>query len=667
MGYEILGAEGKAEAVFIEPFLKSLFHNVNPEKYIALALVGINPYKSNKRELDLILFISWNEHSDNKIVLSSNQAVRKYCHDTKKEIILSNRETIYLNSCVVTIEIKSHDARGVKIEGEDIYFRYDRWECASAKLNEQAKSASDFIRDQFGLKEMVAKFIYMPNVKSQDLNVSSSLNSVLLYNGCTLRELLDNYLLQNGIDGNAISQENRNTYHRLGRKNKNLLANESALLNTIKAYYKQLFPSYLEQEKMELLSKRYIESDKEWCNLIGKNLIAFTGRAGTGKTVKLLRTAKDLADDNMDNVLLLTFNRALARDLQRLMQLQKISSGTAITILTIDQFLFRVAFRAGILSDDDVKDFLNISEGTGQRKNVFNAVRELLCEAIKDSKTIEIIQKYYREYTMVAIDEAQDWFQEERDIILNVFPPNKVLIAAGTDQCLRAPTLANWKGDVISKGFEFHVVRSNIALRQTTNLSDFCNLLSRNIGLDWSVDKNANLLGGEIYLFTEFNKNVIDIFTGELKDKTQTSYHPIDFLTMLSNQGGQGNKIKSVYEIFSSNNIKYWDAVSPEGRDELPELEKIRCVSLESCRGLEGWATIVFDLDQWTSFALSKEASRNPNLGFSNLASLPTWFLIPFTRAKHRMLIELPKIRTDLREILLNLQKSNKDFIRLLN
>ena len=88
-------------------------------------------------------------------------------------------------------------------------------------------------------------------------------------------------------------------------------------------------------------------------------------------------------------------------------------------------------------------------------------------------------------------------------------------------------------------------------------------------------------------------------------------------------------------------------------------------VSIESCRGLEGWSTLVLNIDYWYHLCLSKEKKRNPNMEFGHIQTLPSWFLIPFTRAKSRMLIELPT-NPELRKTLLDIQSECKDFVEVL-
>lgn len=58
---------------------------------------------------------------------------------------------------------------------------------------------------------------------------------------------------------------------------------------------------------------------------MGQQLLVFRGRGGSGKTIRLLRLAKDLYN-NGKRVLLLTFNKALVADIRRLLVLLGINN-----------------------------------------------------------------------------------------------------------------------------------------------------------------------------------------------------------------------------------------------------------------------------------------------------------------------------------------------------
>jgi hypothetical protein len=153
-------------------------------------------------------------------------------------------------------------------------------------------------------------------------------------------------------------------------------------------------------------------------------------------------------------------------------------------------------------------------------------------------------------------------------------------------------------------------------------------------------------------------------------------YHPIDYLIMASPSSSV-----SIVKLVGELGFSVWDAISEDDRDSIPLQDQIRCVSTASCRGLEGWSTMILDLDRWLWFAINrnraimeeKEAptffeseyvTQEPSL--EDLRFLPKWFLIPFTRAKSKMFIQLPE-SSQMRRILLRLAESNPDFVDVLD
>lgn len=418
-------------------------------------------------------------------------------------------------------------------------------------------------------------------------------------------------------------------------------------------YFHQLVPTALEQKQLELISARYIESSrKEWVQYLGHRTIAFTGRAGTGKTLRLLRTGHYLITECMDTLLLLTFNQALARDLDRLMCFHRFATGYAPKVQTIDEFLYALGSRLGI-----------VEAARMHEDGYYEAIRELVAFAIQDSASLAELRKYTEDFTYVAIDEAQDWFPSEREIILALFAPSQILIADGNDQVLRAANRANWKGDIQKRNGILHPVMSTIALRQKKNIAIFINSLAEKLQLGWSVRPYEDVLGGEIFLFSQLNGKIFNTFISEylgMAADEYPEYAPIDYMVLTGRKSFK--QIDALYKGLNILQCQYWDAITKKDRDRIPQRDEIRCVSFESCRGLEAWATILLDLDAWHAFCQDRQAESTESLHML----LPTWFLIPFTRAKARMLVHLPQ-QPEIREALLATARENPGFVTRLN
>lgn len=662
------GLNGKDEAWLVEQLIEQLLTETKLNSCQCVNICGIQPYTRRKREIDCLMILNFNDDSPQAKHRTKNHIENgRRIIDSDGNIteeILHRGHKVFLKTILATIEIKQHSAENIKIEGEDLFVRYNNtWQAATSKFIAQAQTSKQFLEKNAKTKIYhVNTFIYLPNVRKSDLNPKIKeryLENAIIYADSNLNDFVEGCIYQQGV----FAHRDKN-YSLLGDSHFNFDQCKSAL----DIFYRGLKPGILEQEKLEIIGKKYVDSDRKWVQSIGSKMIAFTGLAGTGKTLKLLRTANDLLEEYLDPVLFLTFNRALARDLERLMELQNLSTGSRITVWTIDSFIFKLAYRIGLF--ENLEDFIKECRD----ESVYESVRELVLEKLLDREYLqEIRDKVLREFTYVAIDEGQDWLQVERDIILAIFEPQRVILAAGTDQCLRAPTLANWKKDAERRGVETSIIPSRVSLRQTSNINRFNNILSDKLELNWSLSSNPDLTGGDIYFFDQVNEFILDEFFRELQEEKKR-YYPIDYLIMTSPASQS-----PIIDLINRYGYTTWDGISNQDRDSIPKQTDVRCVSTHSCRGLEGWSAMILDLDRWLWFAIQRERAiiaekeapdffemeyLNESPSADDLHCLKKWFLIPFTRAKRKIFVELPKASL-LREKLLEIKNENSDFVHL--
>ena len=512
--YYIYGFKGKHEERSSQIFNEQFFGSItNQEDFHAISVVGVDRRNRAYHETDLVTAFSCREGSPiGKISFNELLTERGFFKDENGDHTacdISAGTNIYIETIFFSIEIKEHSEEGVRAKGTELevyYSKEKRWRSATSKLIPQAVTAKSFLADQLDIRPFrVVSLIYLPNVTKKQLapKISSrDLANCILYADSDFRDLIRLYILRENAfktrSGFSIGQRDIGG-HKLRTKADN--------------FYKELRPGKLEQEKLEILGRTFFDKQKKvWTAELGKKLIAFTGRAGTGKTLKLLRTANDLLQNNLDCTLILTFNRALARDLERLLKLQQIEEGHRGQVLTIDQFLYYLSMRLEIKGgyEGGLDEF--------RKKNVddkFEFIRKVILEELNDeTKRSELQRQIQSEWTYLAIDEAQDWYTDERDIILKLFEPSKIIIAAGIDQRLRSPNLTNWKGAAALRGIETKVVPDNISLRMTTNLTTFNNFISTRFSLDWSVKPNRELTGGSVVMFDELNREIFQSFFG---------------------------------------------------------------------------------------------------------------------------------------------------------
>lgn len=103
------------------------------------------------------------------------------------------------------------------------------------------------------------------------------------------------------------------------------------------------------KEQMGELTRRRIEmltnqsfSSRSLIDSKGKMSI-YRGRAGTGKTVRLIQTAIKLVDEEQMRVLILTYNRSLVSDIRRLFALAELPDmfeENCVSVNTMQSFFF---------------------------------------------------------------------------------------------------------------------------------------------------------------------------------------------------------------------------------------------------------------------------------------------------------------------------------------
>lgn len=101
----------------------------------------------------------------------------------------------------------------------------------------------------------------------------------------------------------------------------------------------------LTREKVELITKKIILRDQKYAQAIGEKLVVIRGRAGTGKTIKLLRIAYDLYARCGQRCLILTYNNALVSDIRRLIALARVPDDVGaptVDVQTVHSFLRRL-------------------------------------------------------------------------------------------------------------------------------------------------------------------------------------------------------------------------------------------------------------------------------------------------------------------------------------
>ena len=116
---------------------------------------------------------------------------------------------------------------------------------------------------------------------------------------------------------------------------------------------------------------------------------------------------------------------------------------------------------------------------------------------------------------------------------------------------------------------------------------------------------------------------------------------------------------------------KVWDGTARDVREHYPtDRQELRFVQYDSCRGLEGWTTVNYDLDQLWDYKvrqwLSEDHVHDPLIESREEAAerhAARWTMIPLTRAIDTLVINLSHTEGTLRTVLRRVAERRPDFV----
>ena len=420
--------------------------------------------------------------------------------------------------------------------------------------------------------------------------------------------------------------------------------------NVKSIFSKRIQASKIDRKRLEAITKSVLDRTKQqYAEKLGKQLLIYRGRGGTGKTVRLIRTAYQAYDELGLRVLLLTYNKVLVADLRRLLVLlgvkEAIGEGS-IAIKTIHSFMYEWLIALEVIRSGQ-PDFLVNYEAHKKE-----ALELLKAEAISPSDLATARAKASRDlsWNLVLIDESQDWPATERDLIYQLYGHGKVIIADGVDQFVRGIARIDWR-EGLNKS-ESQIINLTKSLRLKASLCQTVSHFAKQIEFDnWSLEPLPEAQGGKVVVIVG-NPLSEDFHRRLAATARADGNRPIDMLlcvppTWVEKVGERKESI--VARTFKSWGFEVWDAVDPELREEFPKsLDQFRIVQYESCRGLEGWVVVCFGLDEFFDYKRSNaditESAKADIFYEEEAAALDyakRWLMIPLTKAIDTLVIHI--------------------------
>jgi predicted ribonuclease YlaK len=589
---------------------------------------------------------------------------------------------LFVKDFCFVIEMKSHSAEDIQLEGSTLLVRYkdNKLHDATTQSENQKYALLDYFHDRIKFSPFICNFIWLRNVSANSIKELLGNNPNILDkhnylpNRFGLRWLFQLACIQkvpfNAINVGTQTLKRYCTFNSL-YKNQEYDFDEVDRIFDLFTKVKQGMGD-LTRKKVERIT-RTILKDQDYAQAIGEKLVIISGRAGTGKTIKLLNIACDLAINNGGRCLILTYNHALVGDIKRTLALAEIPDGIdeyAVNISTLHKFFYEIlcGFEIGTSGNQNfIDDYISRYEELLQElyEHIeLELIGKVELQTLMKSRHEQIAWDY------ILIDEAQDWNDIEKKLIYFIFGKEKVIIADGVDQLIRSQRKCNWTQG-LKPGVDFHKKSERRGLRQKYTLVDFVKQVAEKLNVYWDLEPKEDLYGGKIIIkIGDYIQELHDREFEICKNNGNSAYEMM-FLAPPSLVGGSASK-KSFLKApeFKDMGITIWDGTNRDLRTAYSvDLDSHRLLQYDSCRGLEGWTVVCLELDEFVRY--KHETFQEEDIGQLTLETFEEkrdkfvnlWTLIPLTRAIDTLIITIKNPESKTAKAFREVYSKNPDVI----
>ena len=584
---------------------------------------------------------------------------KKVFEDKAGKKIVGSR--IEVQSFVCAVEVKDHNERGLKIDGGGVTVRYkDGWKSATEQNEDQRYALLNYLQDSLREKPWVYRCVFLrgipelPSRRGLEQPEAGTISA-----NFDLTALMMAAAKVNGIQ----PMGNR---HRISSGPPDLIDRVLSV-----PLFETLQATALDRRRMDQL-KAVTANSRENASFLGQERVHLRGRGGTGKTMMLLQAAKRAYESQGTRSLFLTYNHALAADIQRSLSLLGVPADGddgGVDVRTVMSFNYEWFKRLGLISN--TQDF----EDKG-----FEAYEEMCAEACDfirsgalspdDIDSTKSASGNSLSYDCLIADEAQDWPQAEADLIMLLYGAKAVSIADGMEQLIRG-SATDWKSSL--KGEKAEGYRHlDSCLRMKSNLGRFVNTVSEKASFSWKIGLGDTGAGGRVIVARRPFVQLTDLRENLYSTENLKGNSPVDLLHCVPAREVErdGNNIGSqLARALRAEGMDVWDGVDPLVRKDFPRSTKShRIVQFESARGLEGWITVLdgFDLFWERKYAEAFRQSRDtPHLSKEEQAKQIAWrwAMIPLTRPIDTLVITLRDESSEASKVVLLAAKECMDFV----
>ena len=657
---KITGPKNKHEYQF-SLILKTIFEQGMPngasgEIIIAgnVQLLGQNP-----RDVDLVVCGSLSDAHFNLVA------------STKQSPEAPKLRQVILESFCFTIEVKEHDSRGVEMCGTNMIVKYgsDKKD-ATSQSEGQKYSLSNYLKyvaPDAGV--WICNFLWMQNLTAESITqMTSGRPHNILPRSFSLSSLLQSLLIQ--YPPYELKSGNKCLVNCLYSKSGNKSANTFQVVEYMLTATKPAIGE-LARKNVERIVGKEIDLPEDLLQALGKKLVIVSGRAGTGKTVKMLKLACDLSVDQGRRCLFLTYNRALVNDIKRTLYFADVPTDFAtgsVEIMTMHEFVRKLAIALGITTS---KEYLPTNHLT-----LCSEITECIeAEVITRDDILDLMKERHELacWDQIFVDEAQDCAEEEKEFLYKFFGYQKLVIADGVDQFVRGLGKVAW-------GRNIYVIKASEkrSLRQKKNLATFVNDYATEMALKWHVDVLPELLGGKVIISDKLLPfDVIEESRKQCYEQGNKAFEMLFLTPPCFVVEEDGKKQFSLLDKFQKNGFNLWDGTGAGQRSNgFPQINQHRLLQYDSCRGLEGWCVVCLGFDKLIEYRANNYDIHEEEIAskFTNIMVMDSeemkqqfvglWSLIPLTRAIDTLIITLSDPKSKIGKIIRDC--SSSDFVELI-
>lgn len=560
------------------------------------------------------------------------------------------KKDLVVKDFFIVIELKDKSIDDLFFDDTHIWAVYEKPKDIIDQSEKQRYSMKRYLYSYCGLDLFVTNTLWLSSVSKSELhNLTDGIPVGALPSSFNLKDLVDI----------AIMQGQKPWYIKEKNCYELTMGDDANRLSSIKQklFYERKISSQLTRRKLELLTQKNAETIVV-NKVLGKELTTLSGKAGTGKTFILLQAAYQLANSDKNiTCVILTYNLALVSDIRRLVHylFPDNIDEDIIKISTLHKFFMRMMSVYKI----PTKSICGAAFDKEYKKRI-KELREYV-DAMDTNDTMELKKGMGADY--VLIDEAQDWDPLEKDILIKLYGPERIIVADGGQQFVRSNKHLDWGG----KDVPLEVGR-----RQKTSLVKFVNILAQEMGIEWYQKSDRELSGGKVRVIKKYDHEIHTQLTAYCREQDCENY---DILFLAPPQMVVNQESDSYFRDFQEwhdNGIIVFDGTNERNREQYPtKVEECRLFQYESCRGLEGWAVVCLEFD---NFIKSKKEKFDPQKHSEKTIALESdaeklkkylwmWTMLPFTRAIDRLIITLDNPESETGRMLKRVSKIIPDIV----